>query len=295
MHKLEDLNDLRLIFLIAETGSLSGAARRLGVNHATVFRRVANLEQRVGVLLFERAAGRYHPTAAGAELARAGASIDEIANEALLRVAGQDLRPRGAVRISTTDSIALALLPPIIALCRAQYPQITLAVDVDNFAVNLSKRDADIAIRPTARPPENLIGKHIGSVAFCVYGAKAYLRKARAGSLAEHAWLALDESQSGHRTLRWLEKFKPLGEVGLRMNSFGGLRQACVDGLGLAMLPVLLGDSSSALARLGATEPECGTDLWLLTHPDLRDTVRIKVVFQLLQVELVKAMARFAP
>lgn len=293
MHKLEDLNDLRLISLIAETGSLSGAARRLGVNHATVFRRVANLEQRVGVKLFERTAGRYHATAAGTELARAGASIDEIANEALLRVAGQDLRPRGAVRISTTDSIALALLPPIIALCRARYPQITLSVEVDNFAVNLSKRDADIAIRPTSRPPESLIGKHIGPVDFCVYGAKAYLKKARANSLAEHAWLALDESQSGHRTLRWLEKFKPLSEVGLRMNSFGGLRQACVDGLGLAMLPVLLGDSSSALARLGATEPECGTDLWLLTHPDLRDTVRIKVVFQLLQAELAKAIAGF--
>jgi len=294
MHKLEDLNDLRLVFLIAETGSLSGAARRLGVNHATVFRRVANLEQRVGVKLFERSAGRYHATTAGAELARAGASIDEAANEALLRVAGQDLRPRGAVRISTTDSIALALLPPIVALCRAQYPQITLSVEVDNFAVNLSKRDADIAIRPTSRPPENLIGKHIGPVAFCVYGAKSYLKKRRAGSLAEHDWLALDESQSGHRTLRWLEKFKPLSEVGLRMNSFGCLRQACVDGLGLAMLPVVLGESSSALARVGALEPECATDLWLLTHPDLRDTVRIKVVFQLLQVELANAMAKFA-
>ena len=85
-----------------------------------------------------------------------------------------------------------------------------------------------------------------------------------------------------------------MSEVGLRMNSFGVLRQACVDGLGLAMLPAMLGDSTSALARLGDPEPECTTDLWLLTHPDLRDTVRIKVVYQLLQVELAKAMARFS-
>ena len=101
---MEDLNDLRLVALITQTGSLSGAAKRLGVNHATVFRRITQLEARVAVRLFERTAGRYHPTLAGDELARAGAVMDDTATQALLHVTGQDLRPSGAVRISTTDS-----------------------------------------------------------------------------------------------------------------------------------------------------------------------------------------------
>jgi len=288
---MEDLNDLRLAALIAHTGSLSGAAKRLGVNHATVFRRIAQLEDRLGVRLFERNAGRYHPTPAGDVLARAGALMDDTATQALLQVAGQDLRPSGTVRISTTDSVALALLYPILALCRAQYPQITLTVSVDNDTVNLSKRDADIAVRPTSRPPEHLIGKRIAPLHFGIYGAKRYLKTARKlATLSEHEWIALDDSQSGHRTLHWLEGIKPLADVGLRTNSFGAIRQACVDGLGLALLPCFMAQTAPTLQAVGDPVHACATELWLLTHPDLRGTARVKAVFQLLQVELPNAM-----
>ncbi len=290
MQALEDLNDLRLVALVAETGSLSGAAQRLGVNHATVFRRVAQLEARVGVRLFERAGGRYQTTLAGDELARAGAQMDATANHALLKVAGQDLRPSGNVRISTTDSVAWALLQPILARCRVQYPQITLSVGIDNHAANLSQRDADIAIRPTSQPPEYLIGKCIAPLQFSVFGAKHYLQANRGLALAQHKWIALDDSHSGHRTLRWLEAIKPLSEVGYRTSSFGFVRQACAEGMGLAMLPNFLGHAASALQRVGDDVPACATDLWLLTHPDLRGTLRVKLVFQLLQTELGRAM-----
>lgn len=290
---MEDLNDLRLVALIAQTGSLSGAAKRLGVNHATVFRRIAQLEGRLAVRLFERASGRYHATPAGDELARAGALMDDTATQALLRVAGQDLRPSGAVRISTTDSLGLTLLYPILAQCRAQYPLITLTVSVDNHAANLSRRDADIAVRPTNHPPEHLIGKRVAPLHFRVYGAKHYLKCTRKlAPLSAHEWIALDDSQSGHRTLRWLESFKPLAEVGLRASSFGGIRQACVDGLGLAVLPSFMGDTTPALQAIGEPVPECATDLWLLTHPDLRNTTRVKVVYHLLQAELSKLLVR---
>ena len=294
MHSPEDLNDLRLVALIADTGSLSGAARRLGVNHATAFRRVTNLEARVGVRLFERGGGRYVPTPAGEELARAGALMDDTATESLLRVAGQDLRPSGAVRISTTDSVALALLQPVIALCRKQYPQITLTVAVDNHAVNLSRRDADIAVRATTQPPEHVIGKRIARLPFCIYASKRYLRESRKLTLAEHAWVALDDSHSGHRTLRWLEKIKPLAEVGYRTTSFGCIRQACLDGLGLALMPCFLGDTASGWQRVGDPIPDGSSALWALTHPDLRATTRVKVVFQLLHAELGKLMREAA-
>lgn len=290
MQSAENLNDLRLVAWIGDTGSLAGAAKRMGVNHATVFRRLNQLESHLGVRLFERIGGRYHATAAGEELMRAGASIDSIAGEALLRVAGSDLRPSGLVRISTTDSVALTLLPPILALCRRQYPQIRLTLEVNNQTANLSRRDADIAVRPTLTPPDHLIGKQIGTLQFCVYGAAQYLRQHPSVPFEEHAWIALDESFSGHRSVRWLEAFKPLDEVGYRTGSFGLVHQACLHGLGLALLPCILGDASGGLQRVGEPIVPCATPLWLLIHPDLRETTRIKAVYQLLQSELVKTM-----
>ena len=288
MHTLDDLNDLRYVAAITETGSLSGAAKRLSVNHATVFRRITALETRIGVRLFERSGGRYHPTAAGDELARAGALMDSTASQALLKVAGRDLRPSGMVRITTTESVARVLLYPILRLCRQQYPQIILSVEIGNQLFDLSKRDADIAIRPALHPPEHLIGKRISSLGFAVYGAKNYLKKAGKKQLNEHEWIALDEQHSRHPSLRWLENFKPLDQVGMRINDFDGIGQACQDGLGLALLPCFFGDAYSSLERLGTTVPECASELWLLTHPDLRDTLRIKSIFQLLQQELTK-------
>ncbi len=293
MQNTENLNDLRLVAWIGEAGSLSGAARRMGVNHATVFRRLNQLEGRIGVRLFERNGGRYDATPAGEALMRAGADLDDIATEALLKVAGTDLRPSGLVRISTTDTLALTLLPPIMALCRKQYPQIRLTLEVDNRSANLSKRDADIAIRPTRTPPDYLIGREIATLSFCVYGESDYLEAGGARPLAEHEWIALDDSFSGHRSLRWLETIVPIQEVGYRSSSFGLVQQACVHGMGLAVLPCILGDAAGALVRVGEPIAQCASGLWLLIHPDLRETTRIKAVFQLLNVELGKAMERY--
>lgn len=290
MHRLEDLNDLRLVALIAEYGSLSGAARRLGVNHATVFRRLVKLEERLGTRLFEREGGRYHANAAGEELAAAGATIDETADQALLRVVGRDLHPSGHVRITTTDSVALTLLPPLAAECRRHYPQISLSVNVDDHLANLSRRDADIAIRPTTQPPDYLVGKRIAPLRFAIYGSQDYLAARSTNELADHDWIALDDSYTGHRTLRWLEGIKPLDRVGYRTSSFGLMQRSCRAGLGLALLPSILGETDPALRRLGVPVAECGSELWLLVHPDLRHTERVKSVFQLLFGGLQAAM-----
>jgi DNA-binding transcriptional LysR family regulator len=283
-----DLNDLHCVATIVEAGSLSGAARRLGVNHATVFRRLAHIEEKLGVRLFERSGGRYVPTTAGEEIARAGAAMEETAQQALLKVAGRDLRPSGTVRLTTTDSVAQVLLNPALAACRRQYPDITLQLGIDNGMVNLSRRDADIAIRPAMHPPEHLIGKRIGLLALAVYGAHAYLDGQPQRPLAEHAWIALDDTLGRHRTLRWLEKIVPLDTVGFRASTFSTLRQACIDGLGLALLPCFLGDSSPLLRRVTNPDPALASELWLLTHPHLRDTVRIQAVMRVLYEELGK-------
>lgn len=294
MDSYTDLNDLRCVAAICEEKSLSGAARRLGVNHATVFRRLNQLEAQLGVRLFERGGGRYVPTAAGEELARAGAAIQLTADQSLLKVAGRDLRPSGVVRLTTTDSIAHELLNPIVAKCRRRYPLINLQLSIDHQIYDLTKRDADIAIRPITKIPDYLIGKKIGTLALAVYGAPSYLEGKQDKPLAEHEWIALDDAYSQHASVQWLAKIKPLDQVGYRINNFHAISNACADGLGLALLPCFLGDGHPRLARVLPPVAELSTVLCVLTHPDLRNTVRIKAVFQILQQELSPLVARLA-
>ncbi|MBL8514856.1 MAG: LysR family transcriptional regulator [Betaproteobacteria bacterium] len=289
---MDDLNDLIYVAAIGAAGSLSGAARALNVNHATVFRRLNKLEQSLGVRLFERGNGRYTPTAAGEEIAATAATIETAAAQSLLKVAGRDLRPAGAVRITTTDSLATALLNPVLKLCRARYPQIELHIDIDNHMRDLSRRDADIAVRPTLSPPQYLVGKRISTLAFAVYGAKAYLKSNRATGWADHQWIALGDAQERHRTVLWLAAHVRLENVGLRVDGFANVARACAEGLGLALLPCFLGDSVKELRRVAPPDASLAADLWVLTHPDLRHTARVKAVFQMLHQELGKLAPR---
>ncbi len=285
---MQDLNDLIYIASVTQTGSLSAAARELHVNHATVFRRVAQIEMALGVRLFERGSGRYVATPAGEELAAAGAAIAKTAERSLLKVAGRDLRPSGVVRITTTDSLAMTLLNPVLALCRVRHPEISLHIGIDNHTLDLSKRDADIAVRPTLHPPEYLVGKCIAPLAFAVYGAVNYLANTTASALSEHQWVGLGDSQERHRSLLWLQKVIPLEQVGYRTDGFASVARACAEGLGLAVLPCFLADSLAPLRRIQEPIPDLASKLWVLTHPDLRKTVRIQTVFQLLHRELGK-------
>ena len=283
---LEDLNDLRFIAAIAETGSLSGAAKRLNVNHATAFRRVTALEASLGVRLFERASGRYTPTASGEELAKAGAIIEQTATASMLKVAGRDLRPSGLVRVTTTDSLFAAFVAPIARLCRSQYLEIQLQILLSNDIRDLSKRDADIALRPALQVPDHLIGKRLGAIAHAIYGTPDYLQEHDHRDWSRHQWAALDDNLSQHRTLKWLAQFRALDSLELRTNSFSGVAEACAASLGLAILPCFIGASYQGLQRISAPLPECENQLWLLSHPDLRHTARIKTVYQFLQQEM---------
>lgn len=282
------LGDIQFVAVIAESGSLSATAQRLGVNHATVFRRLNAFEARLGVKLFHRQGGRYTPTVAGEELARAGTAIEETATRSLLRVAGSDLRPIGLVRLTTTESFASGLLPPLVEGCRKLHPGIRVEVLADNSLYDLSRRDADIAIRPTRKPPQDLIGKKIGLLAMCVYASSRYLQRHRGEDLTAHEWIAFDDGRSHSPSLEWLATIKPLDQIGYRTNSHIGVAQACLAGAGLAILPCFIGDRQPGLQRVTGLIDACATDLWLLTHPDLRETVRVKSVFRALQQALEK-------
>ncbi|MBN3781385.1 LysR family transcriptional regulator [Burkholderia sp. Ac-20345] len=283
-----DLNDLRLVAAIHETGSLSGAARRLGLNHATVFRRITAVESSLGVRLFDRQRGRYSATAAGEELAMAGAEIDALATKSLQLVAGQDMRPSGIVRIATTESFVDNVLPPILRKCRTAYPDIRFDILSSNMMHDLSRGEADIAIRPAQRAPENLIAKKIGDLVFAVYGSRTYLNESPATDWQTHNWIALEGTQSQHRVLTWMEKLQPPERVAFVFSTFISMCAACARGLGLAVLPCFLADSRPELVKLATLPEDCWSQIWLLVHPDRYRTTRVKAVFALLHEALLE-------
>lgn len=277
-----DLEDLRLVQAIAEAGTLAGAARRLGVDHSTAFRRLGTLEERLGVRLFQRARDGYTPTPAG-EMAIATAG-ELLADLGLLehRLAGEDLRPSGVVRVTTTDTL-LDFLAPGFAAFRAAHPEITLEIVAANAFFTLTRREADVAVRPARSAPDNLVGRRIAELAMAPYAAASYLdRRSDARGLIEHDWIGPDESLAHLGSAKWIEREIPSERVVLKGNSLLALLAAARAGVGVAPIPCYLGDTDPGLARVGSPIPEMSSALWLLTHPDLRRVARIRVLLDFL-------------
>ncbi|QEA38239.1 LysR family transcriptional regulator [Pistricoccus aurantiacus] len=266
-------NDLPLVQAIAETGSLSGAARRLNVSHATVFRRLGELERRLGVRLFERSRNGYMPTPAGDDLAVTAARVaDEIAG-AERRLLGRDLTLSGTLRTTTTDTLLMGLLTPILADFQAAHPRIVLEVVVANRPLNLSRRDADIAIRPGNSPPETLIGRRVGRLTQAVY------EPSNSGDEAL-PWVGPDVHLGYPALEAWMMQQGADAHTVYKVDSMLGMLAAVRAGLGQGVLPCYLADAEPTLRRRSAMIPELTIDLWLLTHPDLRRTARVRTFFE---------------
>jgi DNA-binding transcriptional LysR family regulator len=277
-----DWDDLRIVLAIGRAGGLSGAARVLGFNHSTVFRRIGQIEAKLGARLFERMREGYAPTAAGeAAIALAGRFDEELVSLER-RLAGHDLRPSGTVRVTTTDTL-IPVLAPCFAALRQAHPEIVLEVIASNGFASLGQRDAEVAIRPSLTAPEGLFGRRIGGIGFAVYGAAEYLaRRPGVTDLAAHDWIAPDDSLAQIRSARWLREVLPEARVVQRVNTLVGMRELAKAGLGLAALPCYLGDPEPMLRRVLPPVAEMEGALWLLTHPDLRHVARIRAVLDVL-------------
>jgi DNA-binding transcriptional LysR family regulator len=291
MQDVFTFDDLRLIRTIGETGTLTGAARRLSVDHSTAFRRLGAIEKRLGARLFVRARDGYTPTTAGdAAIAMAKRILDDL-GELESRIAGEDLRPSGTVRVTTADTL-LDLISPIIATLRSEHPEITIELVAANSFFTLTKRDADIAIRPAAAAPEGLVARQLAKVATAPYAAPEYLaRHAAKSGLSEHDWIGFDDSLSHLGSAKWLTKNVAKDRVVCRTNSLMALRAAARAGIGVAALPCYLGDADPRLQHVGSPLKEMDSSLWLLTHPDLRRVARVRTVLDVLANHLVAERA----
>lgn len=277
-------DDLQIFWAIADTGSLSGAGKRLNISHATVFRRLNEMEARLGVALFERSRTGYTPNAAGDELALVASRVESQILAAERRLAGQDLKLSGTIRLTTTDTLFSGLLASILAEFRKEYRDIDLEVVVSNQVHSLSKREADIALRPTQNPPETLVGRRLGTIQQAVYGQRLHWQETQTPLLRlnQPDWIGPDHHMGDIHLESWMEKHDLNKHCHYRIDSMQGIQMAIRHSTCVAVLPCYLGDSDSSLLRLTDPIPSLAVPLWLLTHPDLRRANRIRVFTQII-------------
>lgn len=284
-------DDFRLIKAIADKRALPAAAATLGVNHSTVFRRLGQIEEALGVRLFERHRSGYVATPAGEEMIQLAARVDDDITAFARKLAGQEIKPAGELRVATNDSLLVDLLTPLFARFLGQCPDIRLDMLIGNQAANLSKRDADVAIRATDNPPETLIGRKPARIAWALYGRAADFPDAESPtteSLWERSWISLGEQFTMLSAVRYLARHVAPERVVYKLNTVLGLAEAVEAGIGIGFLPCFIGDTRPGLTRLAPPDPDLSADLWLLTHPDLRHTPRVRLFLDFLAVEVAK-------
>jgi len=280
MH-MRDWDDYRFVAAVGQAGGLAAAARVLGVHHSTVFRRIAALEAATGVRLFDRLPDGYRPTPAGEAVLSALGQAETAIHAVERRLTGEVPDLSGSVRVTTAEDIAEALVSPNLAKFNESYPDIRLELIVDNRFFNLSRREADIAFRPGRDPEGDMVGRRCGPLAFAHYASDSYL--ARAGhpegpaDLSLHKLIGCDDSLAHVAPARWLKRHETGDNVAVRSNSFLIQRAAVRAGLGIGLLPCFLADGQD-LVRLWAPPADLDSELWVLTHRDLRATPRIRAV-----------------
>jgi DNA-binding transcriptional LysR family regulator len=271
-------DDFRYVKAIADTRSLAGAAELLGVNHSTVFRRLGQIEQQLGSRLFERGRAGYAPTACGEQMVELAERMGDDIVSFERTVTGQDLRPSGELRVTTSDVLLLHFLGDMLIGFRRAYPEIVLDIVVSNQRLNLSKRDADVAARATYHNPDPLSGSKMARIAWAVFGPAALATESfdLTVDARRHDWVAFADPVAIAKAVRWLREHAGEKRIVYKINTMIGLAEAAAGGVGLALLPCYVGTAVAGLAQLSPPLPELEGELWLLTHPDLRNTARVR-------------------
>ena len=275
-------DSLKLFIAIASTGSLAAAARTMGVNHSTIFRRLNGFEKELGGRLFERLNTGYQLTPLGEEVLMRAQQIQHDMEELERAVLGKDVQPRGSVKITAPNNIAYRFLPRYFRDFHKRYPEIRLELLVSNLEFNMGNRQADIAVRATDTPPEHLIGRKILDLKWGVFAGEGTGRKILPASmkqLKQHPLIGASGGMKNLKAYRTLDA-KYADNIRFRCDDMVAMSFLAESGAGLAVLPD--DQARKGLVRIFDFEPSCKSSLWLLTHPDLRHTERIRLVMEAL-------------
>jgi len=279
-------NDLAVVLAISRAGSLSGAARSLGRTHSTVFRQINAIEQRLGVRFFDRFGHGYRMTEAGETALRYAERIETLFHHLGREVLGQDQKLRGRIRLTSPEAFAEEHAPGIIARFCRKHPGIQIDLAPGHAAVDLSRRDAEVAIRATRAAPETSYGRKICAFRFALYAEPGYMETVAHIPLAEQTFCLIEGTASWLVPTVWKSREAGEQQTVFQCRASRAVQRAALEGLGITFLPCYLGDGDERLVRVSDTIAHLDMQLWVLTHPDLRETARVRMLMAHLYDEL---------
>jgi len=272
--------DNRKVFLaVARLSSVSKAAKSLGVSRSTIMRRITALEKELGVRLFERLPEGYFTTDAGNEMFHSAERIETETISVDRLISGRDNELSGKIRIAIPGVLATHLLMPEFTEFAHAHPDIKLIIAPSYDMVNLTKGEADIAIRVSNNPPQDLIGRRVLTMARAAYVNCDYLPQGSSSQAStdiksELNWIAWSDNPSSQQWMRETDfADTPIGSI---IEDPHATLNAVHAGLGMAILPCFMGDAATGLYRMPPGSPVLQADIWVLTHQDLRNTARIR-------------------
>jgi len=262
-------DDLRFFLALSREGSVSGAGRALGVKHTTVARRIRALEERLGTRLFDRLPDGYAMTQVAENIFKHALAM-EVLSQAVDREAfGRDAKLAGPLKLTVGNELADRVILPKLRVFREAYPHIDLQLLTTTGLVDLAAREADIAVRLTAKPPDYLVGREVIGLQHGIYGTTRTLRE------LSNPDVILFESETEQPP--WVTENFPNAQTVLRIDDVTSMVAATRNHIGLSRMPCFIGDSTAGLRRLDVPLKPSDWGVWILSHVDLRATARVRV------------------
>ena len=273
-------DDLRFFLALAREGSVSGAGKVLGVKHTTVSRRITALEEKLGSHLFTRTHSGYAKTQAAENLLPHALAVEDIVQTADREVFGMDTQLSGSLRLSASYDVFSRLVTPHINRFLKQYQGIEIELVSSTSLLDLDSREADIALRLSPKPPEQLIGREIVTLGHGVYASEQYLRD---NPCQDQLVLWTHDTDK----VEWVREHFPQARVVARVSEIITMMELVKNHHGLARMPCFVGDSEPSLRRLDLSLTASNWGVWVLSHADLRTTARVRVCREFL-IEIIE-------
>lgn len=286
-----DWNDLRHFLAVARHGSTIAAAKALGLSQSTVHRRLAELEARLGRNLVVRHPTGYRLTEFGEELKPYAHRVEEAIVALERRLTATDDALTGSLRVTCSESIGYRLMrSPILDKFHALHPGLRVEFVLSDSFLDLGRGEADVALRAGVPDDESLVGRKIADVPWALFASRAYIdrhgRVLQAENINRHAVVEFDGNIREHHAAQWLRSVAPKATIAARSNTVPGLMMTVKSGVGIAPLPIPLAEREPELVRVLGPLPGLLSHIYLLTHPDLRQTPRIRAFFDFIIAEL---------
>ncbi|WP_242123506.1 LysR family transcriptional regulator [Sphingobium sp. Sx8-8] len=286
-------DELRLFLAVMREGNMLAAARRLGVDHSTVARRITSLETALGARLFDRSPRGVTPTPAAFALVAHAERIESELLAAAASVAGRDREIEGIVRLATPEAFASHMVAPHVAALRARHPRLTLELASESRAASLSKREADIAVMLKPPPKGRLVTRKLADYRLGLYAAKDYLEReglpVARGDLNRHIFVSYIEELAGFPEMIALDQIWPGATIAFRASSSAAQHAAVAAGMGIGVLHVFAAAQDERLVQIMPGQMEVWRSYWLVMHADLQRLPRVRAAVDFLD-EVMRAM-----